>query len=180
MRLSLHDIIQLCFISYLMITRKKKICRECGREDYIFSKGRCKSCAMKSYSRPGRSDKYQQVKEAEYDAMKLAWDQAADKHGHCHCAECGTVLKEWQPVHCAHVWGKGAAPAFRCDPRNFFMLCFRCHHKFDHGDRKNMKIWPMAITLINKFKHESRETGGRPGYYDGEGGRSDNDTADQE
>lgn len=32
------------------MTRKKKICKECGKERYIFSKGRCEYCASKSYT----------------------------------------------------------------------------------------------------------------------------------
>ena len=35
-----------------MITPKKKICSECQKESYIFSKGRCKPCAAKSYGKP--------------------------------------------------------------------------------------------------------------------------------
>ncbi len=33
-----------------MIERKKKTCNICGKEEYIFSHGRCKSCAQKSYA----------------------------------------------------------------------------------------------------------------------------------
>ena len=34
-----------------MIPRKKKICTECGDPAFIWSKGRCKECASKSYKR---------------------------------------------------------------------------------------------------------------------------------
>jgi hypothetical protein len=31
-----------------MITKKKKICKDCGAETYIFSKGLCKACSVRS------------------------------------------------------------------------------------------------------------------------------------
>ena len=44
-----------------MITLKKKICKVCNQEEYIFSKGRCKMCAMKDYQIPKISPKHKKV-----------------------------------------------------------------------------------------------------------------------
>jgi len=147
--------------------RKKKKCKECGRLTYLFSRGRCKSCAAKTYKRIGHSAKYDEVKQQEYEAMRMAWDQAADEKGQVFCAECGKLLPGWDAIHCAHVLSKGSAPQFRCDPRNFIMLCYEHHHQFDHGLRMQMKIWPRALAIINQLKNELRSIGG--GYSEDNG-----------
>ena len=38
-----------------MITKKKKICKDCGAETFIFSKGLCKACSVRSKTLSSRS-----------------------------------------------------------------------------------------------------------------------------
>ena len=44
---------------------KKKICNECEKEAYIFSKGRCKPCASKEYARTTEANKRAKIESSE-------------------------------------------------------------------------------------------------------------------
>lgn len=83
------------------IISKKKKCVTCGRLDYIFSKGNCKSCAtIKSTQR--RVEKYEA--EIEDESLQNLIEDAdqilslyirhlyADKDGICECYTCGRRL----------------------------------------------------------------------------------------
>lgn len=65
------------------------------------------------------------------------------------CEECGvklpsefkyedTILARWRY---SHVIAKSIAPHLRHVIRNINHLCFKCHYKWDHGDKRSMKIY---------------------------------------
>ena len=144
-----------------MIERKKKTCKTCGNESYIFSKGDCKPCAQKRYaakSKPKQvkvktrpTKRHKANKDAELAAMQEFWRQNQDQDDRCLCSECGKSLI-FDRTHVAHVLGKGAYPHLRCNLKNFVILCFGCHQKFDFGERSKMRIYDYISELENELK----------------------------
>lgn len=130
-----------------MITLKKKICKECGNEDYIFSKGRCKPCASKSYAKPPKlSDKGK----ASVKANKIYYQVQIDTHkaknkGKCICEECGKEIKEPKGNNVSHIISAGANKALYLEPLNSFILCVQHHLQWEGGDRKSMNIYEEAM-----------------------------------
>jgi len=101
---------------------KKKICIECGRLDYYFSKKRCKPCAQKSYAKPKAKKKYispisksQANKLADYRKKRDKFLKENPK-----CWKCG---KEGTTLHHA----KGRVGDNLTDVSTFVALCLPCH-----------------------------------------------------
>jgi hypothetical protein len=53
----------------------------------------------------------------------------------------------------SHILGKQAWPEFRHNPENFNRLCMGCHDKWDHGDKRSMKIYEKNGIIIEKLKN---------------------------
>lgn len=148
------------------ITPKKKTCKTCKQQAYIFSKGDCKSCAQKRYTQNSQlkavkinrkpiskkpTERHKENKEAELTAMLEFWEEHADFDGGCGCFECSRYLF-FDRTHVAHILSKGAFPQCRTDKRNFMILCLKCHDKFDCVDRTKMKVWPYCEEIILELK----------------------------
>lgn len=108
------------------IISKKKVCKRCGRTDYIFSKGRCKQCStiestmerMEAHSeseveRDGLSDL---IKIADEVYSKWLRMSSANESGIVSCYTCGVEMR-WQDSHCGHFVKRGNL-FLRFDPRN--------------------------------------------------------------
>jgi hypothetical protein len=54
-----------------VIKVKQKICCECNQLSYIFSKGRCKQCASKSYKKPKPQSEKRKEETKEYTIKRL-------------------------------------------------------------------------------------------------------------
>lgn len=126
---------------------KLKICVDCGKECYYFSKKRCKPCAQKSYSKPKSTNKNSQKNN---DYYKLAWDSHEDKS----CMECGCSLREFNPAFISHILPKNVLPSARYDIRNHLLLCLGCHQTYEFGDRKGMKTYPIAQSIKVELMRE--------------------------
>ena len=145
-----------------MIQRKKKICKSCNIETYIFSRGECKSCAQKRYAKklkPKRrpiskapTKRHVKRKKEELDVMLEVWEANADIDNRCQCSECGKSL-EFDRTHCAHILSKGAFPSLRSNPENIIILCFECHQQFDFGLRSEMNIYPFIEEKTFELKN---------------------------
>lgn len=70
------------------------------------------------------------------------------------CEECGRYIYHPSATNVSHILSRGAHPAISHDPRNFNFLCFRCHAKWENGDRRGMKIYPRNEKTIDKLKKE--------------------------
>jgi hypothetical protein len=155
------------------IPQKKKTCKACGKERYIFSKGRCKECSNKEYAAKrqaklkekmssGKTKKpktvtkrHKEAKDAERVAMRAFWETKRDVQGFAYCAECGCNLGgEFNPYNVAHIISKGSNPAFRCDMRNFILLCADHHNEFDGGKRTEMKVYERTEEIRDKLRNE--------------------------
>lgn len=109
----------------------------------------------KAYKVAPYSKKGKERKSKERSAMVKYWNQEKSMHGGvCRCKECGKKIQEFSPTFVAHILSKGAHEYFRTDTRNFILLCFDCHFKFDHGLRKEMRIWAYCEQVIRDLKEE--------------------------
>lgn len=115
-----------------MIPRKKKTCKVCGREDYIFSKGRCKPCAQKAYANNAQttpqpptkikpiSDK-QAARLREYRKVR---DEFMKTHSVCQVDGCKNI-----PTDVHHMRGK--IGDLLTDVNFFLAVCRGCHTRIE-------------------------------------------------
>lgn len=108
------------------IIRKKKLCRSCGTDQYIFSKGRCQPCATVEDTGK-RVEKYAEsliVKENLSELIDKADDvfsqyirlKYTDDLGYCSCYTCGAT-KQWTLLQNGHYMKRGHLYS-RWDERN--------------------------------------------------------------
>jgi hypothetical protein len=157
-----------------MIERKKKLCKGCETLQYLFSKGRCQKCAAKEgkklVSKPKNpilpTDRHKKAKDAERLAMSAFWASQQDELGYCYCKECELLGRsekesslgfEMNPYNVAHIISKGANPSFRCDLRNFVLLCAEHHNQFDCAARSEMRIYEETELIRQKLKLEDNQ-----------------------
>lgn len=116
---------------------KKKPCSICFKESYIWSKGRCKPCSVKSYgtlkkvSEKGLNKK-QEKKELLREDFRFylsVWKER--KHS---CVICDKYLGEtpltWM-FH--HLLEKSKHPQFRHTKDNIAIVCLTCHDQVTRG-----------------------------------------------
>ena len=136
------------FYLYIMIPRKKKNCKECGKEDYIFSKGRCKYCASKSYKKPGPSKNAKEKIDLDTAFYKELWSERPH-----YCEECDKDLgSKWERYMFSHILSKGSQPRLRHNKENVNILCLECHQSWEFGDKKAMRIYPSNEIMIGLLK----------------------------
>ena len=138
-----------------MIERKKKICKECGTPQYIFSKGLCRRCwgksqkqplslrqtpykplsPVKRYNIPKRTPK-RLNQEREYSIICEVIDREAKESGQWKCWFCGGEFrKDYKPDH-HHVNGRDGD---QLTMKKGIKLAHRSCHKSYH-DRPVAKI----------------------------------------
>lgn len=134
-----------------MITRKKKICKECGQETFIFSKGRCKNCSMKDY---GRIKKKPAKKDENLE-------QFFDKHLQLlqqkpYCIETNKLLTLGK-IHIAHLLPKRNHKSVATSDNNVVYVSWEVHQDFDRlldqhrfQDIKNKYpiIWKSLLNVL--------------------------------
>jgi len=124
-------------ISFTMIPRKKKKCKDCGKDSYIWSKGRCKPCASRSYKRPGPSKNVKEKIDLDTKFYEEIWSERPH-----YCEECDKYLGDkWERYMFSHILSKGAHPGLRHEKLNITISCLDCHRKYEFGDKKSMKMW---------------------------------------
>jgi hypothetical protein len=162
----------------MQMERKKKTCKVCQKERFIFSKGRCKGCSNIEYQQKSKqrliekaktekpkpkkqTERHKVAKDAERVAMEVFWNTQTDIEGKAYCQECLKLgySNEWSclgstfnPYNVAHIISKGANPAFRCDLRNFILLCAEHHNQFDAGKRTEMQVYEQTESVRQLLK----------------------------
>lgn len=125
-----------------MIKQKKKVCVECGDETYIFSKGKCKTCAQKTYkplsststlnsSTPIKkmTKKTQKAKKEQSEIRKEYFEYHIDR---CFNSEAsGRPIGEANRANIAHLFDKGRHQSVQANLDNFIYLTFDEHTLFD-------------------------------------------------
>lgn len=117
------------------IISKKKVCKSCGKTDYIFSRGRCKQCATieDSLVRMEEVNEKELKEDGLFDLIEVAdeiyskWlrKSGADEFGVAECYTCNKRDK-WENLQCGHYVKRGAL-FLRHDPRNTRIQCSTCN-----------------------------------------------------
>lgn len=145
-----------------MLKQKKKICKSCQTEQFIFSRGRCKSCALKEdyKSIPKQTAKNKIAKKEKSDLLKPFFQKHENiikSKGLC-CENCGDRLvgSYWE---CAHILSKSRYKSVMVNDNNILYLCAglggknNCHKKFDseQNDLEKLKTLPIFATLKERY-----------------------------
>lgn len=139
-----------------MIRAKKKPCVDCGNVTYIFSKGRCQSCARKTYQPKCATGKYikktwtGRKDQGEYEKVCAELDaEAVAKCGYIRCFFCGEKIFETPTHH--HL--KGRDGSLMTNKKYIVHGHFLCHvikyHSYTVADLKKESWyeWPFLSNL---------------------------------
>ena len=138
-----------------MIQRKKKICKGCETEQYLFSKGYCQRCAPKK-----------QIKKSNKNAKRNSdfYEMALSESKERVCENCDCQIPFPSATNVSHIVTKGSNSFVRSHPLNYFYLCLGCHHVYDFGDRISMRIYPESLRrkqiIIREYYDQIRGQGG--------------------
>lgn len=142
-----------------MIQYKKKICVECGNEAYIFSKKRCKSCAMQSYSKPKQISVKQKVKKKKQSAER-------DVYFQYHIDRCTHSEDTGKPIYgptranICHILDKGRHKSLQANLDNYIYLTMDEHTtldnhlfklEFDRIAEKLPNAWEIICDRVKKL-----------------------------
>lgn len=118
---------------------KKKTCRSCGKSEFIFSRGRCKTCSTIEDTLARMEEETKQVikEKGLSELIDIADDvfskvlrlSAADQNGIVTCYTCDVKLR-WQDAQCGHYMKRGNL-FLRFDPRNCRVQCRDCNEYKD-------------------------------------------------
>ena len=120
-----------------MIQQKKKICKNCQTEQYIFSKGRCQRCATIEDSKPlkrGSTIKKQTEKnKVNRKSQSAIRDVYFDYHiRNCRSSEhSGTIIFFPTRANCCHLFDKARHPSVQGNLINCVYLTLDEHTRFD-------------------------------------------------
>lgn len=125
-----------------MIERKKKICVQCNKSTYLFSKGRCRTCAQlvsSSLNKQKTAEVKVSSREKAYDEIYL-WPifslyirfRDADKDGIGRCFTCGTP-KHYKDLDCGHGIGRQHKNT-KYNEKNNHSQCGACN-RFNEGKK---------------------------------------------
>lgn len=134
-----------------MIPVKKKICKLCNKEEYIFSKGRCKMCASKDYKIPKISPKKQKEKKEQSNIRDVYFTYHIEK---CRKSEeSGVPIYEPNRTNICHILPKRTYKSVQAHFDNYIYLTLDEHTRFDKlldemDFDKLKKEFPSAIIIL--------------------------------
>lgn len=112
---------------------KYKPCKECNQDSLIWSKGRCIKCATKHSKK--RIERTPITKtftgSGELPLFKEIWMIRKRVS-----FVSGIPIKEFHPIHFAHVVPKSTYPALRLTPNNIVLLTEEEHRLYDQGTQR--------------------------------------------
>jgi hypothetical protein len=124
---------------------KKKECKGCGDEKYIFSKGLCQSCASKTFKKLGtkpqelkkRLNRIKQVTKKQIE-KKQAQREKRDVYFDYHIKLCTHSEESGKPIHSpnkaniCHILPKASHPSIDDNLDNYVYLLLKEHERFDY------------------------------------------------
>jgi 5-methylcytosine-specific restriction endonuclease McrA len=119
--------------------RKKKTCITCKTDQFIFSRGRCKSCASREDNKPIKKVYTKQIEKNKDKALKtkelhLFMYEWWKKQPVNKCMNCGCNLpKEFCTWMVDHLLEKSQYPQFSMTEDNYFLVCFEDHSAKTNG-----------------------------------------------
>lgn len=147
-----------------MIKQKKKPCKSCGVDSYIFSKGRCKSCSTKEDRKPiakiterakvKKEGKKKVIQELHQFYLDL-WDKRADKNGNVRCFETEILLSHTLYKHnlcCySHQIPKSKRPDLAFEEENVLIVLPDIHAAWEANPEKCPKMKEYTEKLKEKY-----------------------------
>ncbi|HAY3553758.1 hypothetical protein [Elizabethkingia meningoseptica] len=105
-----------------MIPRKKKICKSCETEKYLFGKGLCKPCYLRLNNKPINkiSQKHKELL-IEYTVIRKEFLESCNYTCQVKLNGCTTVATD---IH--HISGKHSKELY-LNPKFFLSTCRSCH-----------------------------------------------------
>jgi hypothetical protein len=88
------------------------------------------------------------------DRSKKLYAEVIADHPDRICQETGQYIATPTGMNCSHIASKGAHPEMYYDKRNVLFITVESHQKWETGDRKSMKIYPMAMKILEELKFE--------------------------
>ncbi len=132
-----------------MIERKKKICKTCGNEDFIFGHGNCKKCYNKAYIQKTKV-KLESKLNKDNKFFEYVWKTKPH-----YCQECGKELGEMKKWYMHHILPKSKYPYWRHDERNILMLCYQHHNEIESAiSAPKLKVFALAESIKEKLFNE--------------------------
>lgn len=158
---------------------KKKICRICGKEEYIFSRGRCRTCTtIEDYKpilkTPIAQKKYTFLKQTEKNkAYRKSQSAIRDTYFSYHLPLCkyseedGTPIYEATRANICHLFYKRTYKSVQANLNNFVYLTLEQHTRFDQLLDKNdfkalekeFRCWGIVVQRMKNLLPEVLEMG---------------------
>lgn len=108
-------------VYYNVIRNKKKVCKGCNKQTYIFSQGLCKVCSQyKKYN--SKKHEYKERRNKDHSFYMQVWDS----RDHV-CQLCGQSIHNPRSYNFHHILPKSKHPQDRYNPANIAILCWTCH-----------------------------------------------------
>lgn len=159
--------------------QKKKVCKSCGKEVVLFSKGRCKSCAIKEDFKPLSrklitQKKYSIPKQTEKNRLyRKSQSAIRDTYFSYHIPLCkyseedGTPIYEATRANICHLFYKRTYKSVQANLNNFVYLTLEQHTRFDQLLDKNdfkalekeFSCWGIVVQRMKNLLPEVLEMG---------------------
>jgi hypothetical protein len=120
-----------------MIQQKKKICKNCQTEQYIFSKGRCQRCATIEDSKPLKRGTTINKQTDKNKAIRKSQSAIRDVYFDYHISNCkvsehsGTTIFNPSRANICHLFDKARHPSVQGNLINCIYLTLDEHTRFD-------------------------------------------------
>lgn len=165
--------------------QKKKICKKCGEEKYIFSKGLCQWCASKNFKSltdisqlnqksvlKSSGKRIKQVTEKQIEKKQAQREKRSvyfDYHIKLctHSEESGKPISNPNRSNVCHLLPKSSHPSLEDNLENYVYLTFKEHerfdfllfsHRFEELEKEYVKSFPKVLLRLKKCLSLSEET----------------------
>lgn len=136
-----------------MIQHKKKICKSCKKEVYIFSKGRCKYCTAKETLNSAEKKTKAKKVTGEKELFEKIWKSRPHR-----CFVTGKKIAYPTASVFAHVLSKAQNkfPDYKLNPDNIVLLLPEVHRLYDFGSKEQRENYGYSegwARLYEKREH---------------------------
>lgn len=120
-----------------MIQQKKKICKNCQTEQYIFSKGRCQRCATIEDSKPLKRGSTIKKQTEKNKAIRKSQSEIRNEYFDYHISICkvseesGVAIPNPTRANICHIFDKARHPSVQANLYNYVYLTLDEHTRFD-------------------------------------------------
>lgn len=145
--------------------KKKKFCKGCNTEQFIWKSGFCKNCSVVTFKRKAiskiseksktkKEEKKKWLNELHEWELKL-WDSLEDKNGYVYCYETGkpmhkSIYKENLCVY-SHCLPKSKYPQYAMEIWNILIVLPEVHSLWEFNSKKCFKMWTYTEKLKEKY-----------------------------